>query len=51
MKQNIEVFDFALTDEDMKKIATLDTAKSTIHGSPKKLETARWIATYKMEEK
>ena len=41
MKQNIEVFDFALTDEDMKKIATLDTAKSTIHGSPKKVRNCK----------
>ncbi|WP_219810438.1 hypothetical protein [Campylobacter concisus] len=39
-------FDFALTDEDVKK----DTKKSTIH-NPKDLETARWIVPYKMEEK
>lgn len=28
MKQNLDIFDFALTDEDMSEIATLDTAHS-----------------------
>lgn len=28
MEQNIDIFDFALTDDDMKQIATLDTGKS-----------------------
>ncbi len=28
MKQNLDIFDFALTDEDMAEIATLDTAHS-----------------------
>ena len=37
----IEVFDFALTDEGMKKIATLDTTKSTIHDSPKKVRNCK----------
>ena len=28
MRQNIEIFDFSLSDEDMAAIATLDTGKS-----------------------
>ncbi len=45
MKQNIDVFDFELAAEDMEKIATMDTGKSTIH-DPQDLETARWIGTF-----
>jgi 2,5-diketo-D-gluconate reductase A len=28
MEQNLDVFDFALTDEDMSRIATMDTGAS-----------------------
>lgn len=28
MRQNLDIFDFALSDEDMKEIAGLDTGKS-----------------------
>ena len=45
MKQNIDVFDFELAAEDMEKIATMDTGKSTIR-DPQDLETARWIGTF-----
>ncbi|ETP73097.1 aldo/keto reductase, diketogulonate reductase [Lachnospiraceae bacterium JC7] len=45
MKQNIDVFDFELAAEDMEKIVTMDTGKSTIH-DPQDLETARWIGTF-----
>ena len=48
MKQNIDVFDFKLTPEDMKKIAAMDTGRSTIH-DPQDLETARWIGTFTVE--
>ena len=48
MKQNIDVFDFELTAEDIEKIAMLDTGKSTIH-DPQDLETARWIGTFTAE--
>jgi len=45
MKQNIDVFDFELANEDMEKIAAMNTGKSTIH-DPQDLETARWIGTF-----
>ena len=48
MKQNIDVFDFELTAEDIEKIAMLDTGKSTIH-DPQDLETAKWIGTFTAE--
>ena len=48
MRQNIDVFDFELTAEDMDRIAALDTGKSTIH-DPQNLETARWIGTFTVE--
>lgn len=42
MKENIDVFDFELTDEEMKKIETLDTGKSLFfsHYDP---ETVEWF--------
>lgn len=42
MKQNFEVFDFKLTDEDMQKITTLDTDKPLImvHRDP---NTCEWL--------
>lgn len=48
MQQNIDVFDFVLADDDMKKIAAMDTGKSTIH-DPQDLETARWIGTFTVD--
>jgi len=45
MQQNIDVFDFELSAEDMARISALDTGKSTIH-DPNDLETARWIGTF-----
>ena len=42
MKENIDVFDFELTDEKMKKIEALDTGKSLFfsHYDP---ETVEWF--------
>lgn len=44
MKENFDVFDFALTDQDMKKIQALDTGKSLFfsHYDP---ETVEWFMT------
>lgn len=44
MRQNIDVFDFELSAEDMAAIAALDTGKSTILDD-QDLETARWVGT------
>lgn len=45
MKQNFDVFDFKLTDDDMEKIATLDTEKPLImvHRDP---NTCEWLCNY-----
>ena len=40
MQQNIDIFDFALSDDDMAAIATLDTGKSLFFGHHD-AETAR----------
>ena len=42
MKENLNVFFFVLTDEEMKQIETLDTGKSLFfsHYSP---ETVEWF--------
>ena len=44
MKENVDLFDFTLDEEDMHAIATLDTRKSLILDD-QDLETARWVGT------
>ena len=44
MKENIDLFDFTLDEEDMHAIATLDTGKSLILDD-QDLETERWVGT------
>ena len=44
MRENLDVFDFALSDEDLRAIAALDTGKSTIRDD-QDLETAKWVGT------
>ena len=41
MKENIEIFDFLLSEEDMKKISELDTKESLFfnHQSPETVDT------------
>ena len=48
MKENLNVFDFELTAEDMAQISTLDMGKSTIL-DPNNIETARWITTMEVD--
>lgn len=43
MAQNLDVFDFALSDDDMKQIATLDEGKSRLFDH-QDLEMVRWLA-------
>ena len=44
MEENLNVFDFALSDEDMRAIAALDTGKSLFfsHYDP---QTVEWFMT------
>ena len=44
MQENIDIFDFELTDADMAQIATLDTGRSTII-DPDNIDTARWMSS------
>ena len=44
MLENIDIFDFELTDADMAQIATLDTGRSTII-DPDNIDTARWMSS------
>ncbi len=49
MAENLEIWDFALTDDDMKKIDLLDLGHSEIvdHGSA---ETAKWLNGWKIHD-
>lgn len=47
MAENLNIFDFELDDDDMSKIATLDTGKSTIYDD-QDLATARAIGSMKI---
>ena len=49
MLENIDVFDFELSSEDMKKIATLDTKTSCFfdHRDP---EMVKWLGTRKLDD-
>lgn len=49
MAENFNIFDFILSDEDMKMIATLDTGKSPIYDDMD-LETTKFIGTLKIHE-
>jgi diketogulonate reductase-like aldo/keto reductase len=46
--ENFHIFDFELSQEDMEKIATLDTKKSMFfsHSDP---EIVKWMATRKLD--
>lgn len=44
MQENLDIFDFELTDADMAQIATLDTGRSTII-DPDNIDTARWMSS------
>ena len=47
MVENINIFDFTLTDEEMRSIATLDTGKSPIYDEMD-LQTTKFIGTLKI---
>ena len=48
MIENISIFDFELSQEDMKKIVALDTKKSLFfsHNDP---EIIKWLGTRKLD--
>lgn len=49
IEENINIWDFVLSDEDMEQIAAMDTGKSDVidHFSP---ETAKWLNGYKIHD-
>ena len=49
MAENLAIFDFALTDEEMNRIAVLDTGESPIYDD-QDLQTTKYIGTHKIHE-
>ncbi len=49
MAENLAIFDFTLTDEEMNRIAVLDTGKSPIYDD-QDLQTTKYIGTHKIHE-
>lgn len=49
MAENFNIFDFTLTDEEMQRIATLDTGKSPIYDDMD-LQTTKFIGTLKIHD-
>lgn len=49
MIENLNIFDFTLTEEEMRAIARLDTGRSPIYDDMD-LQTVRGIGTYKIHE-
>ena len=49
MMENLDIFNFTLTDEEMKDIAGLDTGKSPIYNDMD-LPTVRGIGTHKIHD-
>lgn len=49
MVENFNIFDFTLTDEEMQRIATLDTGKSPIYDDMD-LQTTKFIGTLKIHD-
>ena len=49
MIENLDIFDFTLTEEEMRAIAGLDTGRSPIYDGMD-LQTVRGIGTYKIHE-
>ena len=47
MAENLDIFDFTLDDEEMRRMAVLDTGKSPIYND-QDLQTVRGIGTYKI---
>lgn len=47
MRQNLDVFDFTLTDDEMAEILKLDTGKPCIMGSHEDPEVTKWFMGYK----
>lgn len=47
MIENFNIFDFTLTDEEMRRISVLDTGKSPIYDDTD-LATTKWIGTHKI---
>lgn len=49
MAENFDIFDFALTSDEMTEIAALDTGRSTIYDDTL-LDTTRWIGSHSIHD-
>lgn len=49
MRENIDIFSFTLSDEEMRAVAALDTGKSPVYDDAD-LATTKFIGTHKIHD-